>query len=101
MIERVVLVKLKDEFAVAEQRAAVASHSRGALAAVPGVRDVTVACAADEACAGSWDLCLTVRFASLDDVVPYVSHRLHRSYVDEFLLPKTERIKAWNFETRP
>jgi hypothetical protein len=42
---------------------------------------------------------MTVRFDSLDDVAPYVAHPQHRTYVDEYLRPKLELIKAWNFET--
>ena len=37
MITRTVLVKLKDEWATPEGRTAVARHSQGALAAIPGV----------------------------------------------------------------
>ena len=98
MVERLVLVKLKDAFCGHDERDDVARHSRQALAAVPGVRAVRVATPADDACAESWDLCMVVQFDSLDFVAPYVSHPKHRAYVDEYLKPKIELIKAWNFD---
>ena len=98
MIERTVLVKLKDSFTGEAERREVASHSREALAVVPGVTGVTVAVAADEKTAGTWDLAITVRFAALEDVPTYGSHPAHRAYVDDYLRPRVETLKAWNFE---
>jgi hypothetical protein len=99
MIERIVLVKLKEQYAGEAERHEVASHSQEVLASVPGVTSVTVAVAADEKSSGGWDLAITVRFAALEDVPTYGAHPAHRAYVDDYLRPRMEMIKAWNFET--
>ena len=38
------------------------------------------------------------RYISMADIEPYRVHPDHRAYVDEFLKPRMEIIKAWNFE---
>ena len=101
MIERTVLVKLKEPYAGEVERREVASHSQKALARIPGVTGVTVAVAADEKTSGSWDLVITVRFAALEDVPTYGAHPVHRAYVDDYLRLRMEALKAWNFETVP
>lgn len=97
MIERVVLIKLKQEFAAPDGRREVASYTREALSGVPGARQVSVGLPADERSEEDWDLCINVRFDSLADVEPYRDHPRHRAYVDEYLRPKLEVLKAWNF----
>ena len=97
MIERVVVVKLK-KGADRDTRSDVARYSREALRKIPGVMDVRAAVACDERSAAGWDLCFTVRFASLADVEGYVGHPDHRAYVDQYLRPKIESIAAHNFE---
>jgi hypothetical protein len=98
MIDRIVFVKLKEVFANADERSDIVSYSREALSGVPGVLGVSVAVAADERAAADWDLCITVRFDTLDDVALYAGHPDHRAYVDEYLRPKVESLRAWNFE---
>jgi hypothetical protein len=97
MVERFVPIKLVDALANPAGRAETAARSREALLAVPGVRDVRVGIAADEATAASWDLVLVVVFDRLEDVEPYRVHPLHVAYVEEFLAPRTAFRKAWNF----
>jgi hypothetical protein len=99
MIERIVLVKLKDPYAGEAARREIARHSLGVLTRVPGVTGVTVAVAADEKTSGRWDLVLSVRFAALEDLPPYGAHPRHRAYVDDYLRPRMDAIEAWNFET--
>jgi hypothetical protein len=94
MIERIVLVKLNPDRAVDE----VADHSLEVLRALPGVRDVHVGVAADDRSSEAWDLSLVLRFESLDDVETYRVHPDHRGYVEEYLKPRMQVIKAWNFE---
>lgn len=98
MIDRYVFVKLEDEYANGAARAEIAAHSRQALAALPGVVRVTVGTPADEAAVKSWDLSIVVRFARIEDVEPYRIHPEHRRYVDEYLAPRMQVIKAWNFQ---
>lgn len=97
MVERIVLVKLADEHTHDEARRAIAVHSVEALQAVPGVVAVWAGVPADPASAGSWDLQISVRFASIDDVEPYRVHPLHLAY-REYLDARMTFIKAWNFE---
>jgi hypothetical protein len=99
MIERTVLIKLEPSCCEADQRRRIAAHSRDTLTAVPGVLGVEVGVPADAKTEGEWDLCLRVRFASVDDIPRYASHPRHRAYVDEYLRPKLVTIRAWNFES--
>jgi hypothetical protein len=98
MIQRVVVIKLKDGYANDEDRAAAAAYSREVLATVPGVLDISVGTPGDPATLRSWDLMLLLRFESIDAVERYRAHPVHRKYVDVFLKPMLEVIKVWNFE---
>ena len=98
MVERIVLIKLLEEHRSGEKRTEIAQHSRQVLPRVPGVRAVWVGVPADDRCAQSWDLCLIVRFDSVEDIPAYASHPKHRSYVDEYLRPRMEGIAAYNFQ---
>ena len=97
MIERIVLVKLKDEHTTADRLGEIASHCREVMTGVTGVTSVSIGTPADEASAGSWDLCFVVRLDSIDDVGPYAADPAHRELVDEYLKPRWEIVKAWNF----
>ena len=96
MIERIVLVKLNDE--AVPDRQVIATYSQVLLARIPGVVDVHVGRAADDQSASAWDLALVLRFESAADLAPYAVHPDHRAYVDEYLRPRMEAIRAWNFE---
>ena len=98
MIERIVLFKLTDEWATDQRRREVAAHSREVLAKVPGVRSLSVGVPADEPSERSWDLSIVLRFDSRDDIDSYRVHPHHRAYVDEYMKPKMEVVKAWNFD---
>jgi hypothetical protein len=98
MIERIVLFKLKAEHTHDAARREVAAHSREVLASVPGVEEVRVGTPADDAAEKSWDLSVVVRFASLEAVEAYRVHPTHRAYVDDYMRPRMEVVKAWNFE---
>lgn len=97
MITRTVLVKLTDQWSTDEGRAAVATHSQEALAAIPGVTAAQAMVPADEASLASWDVMFQVHFASFDDVEPYKVHPLHLSFLNDYLNPKAEVKKAWNW----
>lgn len=98
MIERIVLFKLTGPYANPEQRHAVAEHTRNVLSTVPGVRHLSVGVPVDDAAAKSWDLSIVVRFDTLDAFHEYRVHPTHREYVDDYMKPKMEVVKAWNFE---
>ena len=97
MIERIVLIKLVDAHATPDGRAEVVRRTRDALPGLPGVRAVTVGIPTDEERESRWDICIRVRFTDIEDVEPYLLNPDHRAYVDDFLKPRMEVIKAWNF----
>lgn len=97
MIERHHYFRLKEPHATPEGRADTARRTLEALTPLPGVLAVTVALPADDHAASGWDLAVTVRFASLDDVERYRADPAHRSFVDDVLAPRIEVKKVWNF----
>ncbi len=97
MIIRTVLVKLKDEWSTPEGRSAVAQYSQEALAAIPGVVGARSLLPADDASTANWDVLLEVHFQHLDDVEPYRVHPLHIAFLDDYLNPRAEVKKAWNW----
>jgi hypothetical protein len=99
MIERIVLFKLKDEYCNDASRADFAERTRADLAALKGVREVSVGVPADQASEGSWDISIVVRFESMDDVQRYIDDPMHRAYVDDYAAPRIQVRKAWNFRT--
>lgn len=101
MIQRVVAIKLKDQYANAEDRAQVAAMSLEVLGAVPVVRSIEVGTPADFATEKSWDVLLLLRFDDLAAVDVYRGHENHVRYMDTFLRPMLAVIKVWNFELRP
>ena len=100
MVERYVFIKLKDEYATEEGRQEVIERTFGDLRAVPGLKKLIVGNPADEAAERSWDISIVAVFDRLEDVAPYLAHPDHRRYVDEFLKPRREIIKYWNFDVR-
>jgi hypothetical protein len=98
MIERVVLIKLKPEYATDEQRAAVVAATRTTLPGAEGVRALRVASAADARTRREWDVCIEVVLDDLDAVERYRVDRVHRAYADVFLKPMLAKIHVFNFE---
>ena len=97
MITRTVLVKLINEWPTPAGRAAVATHSAEALSAIPGVASAEALVPADDASLASWDVMFTVRFDSMAAVEPYRLHPLHTAFLNDYLNPKAEVKKAWNW----
>jgi len=97
MIERHHYFRLKEAHATAAGRADTARQSLDALAKIPGVLAITVGLPADEHAEAAWDLTITMRFASLDDIETYRAHPDHRRFVDEVLGPRIAVKKIWNF----
>lgn len=98
MIERIVLLQLKENHANPESVAEIADRSRQVLPPLPGVLDVRVGVAADERTASSWHISLVLQFHAIEDLPAFSAHPDHRAYVDEYLRPKLESIAAFNFE---
>jgi hypothetical protein len=100
MIERHHYFKLKSEHAHPEGRRAVVARVLAVLPGLPGVIEVSAGEPADGDAERSWDLFVTVRFASLADVDAYRADPAHREFVDGFLSPRVEVKKVWNFTAR-
>ncbi len=98
MIERTVLLKLTADHASETGRTTVAERARDVLPAIPGVRGAVACLPADERSAKDWDVLLRIEFERIEDVAPYAADPAHRAFVDDFLRPRLEVIKAWNFE---
>jgi len=97
MIERVVLLKLKAEYTTPDRLAEVIDESARVLNGLEQVVRARVGHSADEATAADWDVLLAIQFEDIEDVEPYRVHPDHRAYVDDFLKPRLEAIRAWNF----
>ena len=96
MYERIVLIKLADDAATDEGRREVAEETRRVFPTIPGVQSISVS-ASDASARESWDLCLKVGFARIEDVPAYRVHPIHVAYVEEYLKPRLSCLKAWNF----
>jgi len=96
MIQRHVYLRLNHEHSGPEATQVVAEESLK-LAAVPGVKRIRIARPVDEGSRTAWELCLILEFDTMADVEAYVHHPDHRAYVDGFLKPRLQVIKAWNF----
>lgn len=95
MVQRVVLVKLDPSYA--QEVRTVADHSTEVLGGVPGVREVKAVVAADARTERDWHLCLLLQFDDLETVETYRQHEVHRKYVDVYLRPMMQGIRAYNF----
>ena len=98
MIQRIIMVKLKDEWSTPAGRAQVAGHSRAVLSKLTTILGVDVGTPADDAATRSWDLSLVVRLASAADLPGYISEPAHKAYVEGYLGPKAVVKKVWNME---
>ena len=97
MIDRLVFVRLKEEYRTESKLAEIATHSAGVLRSIAHVREIRAVTAADEQTRQDWDLLLAIRLDNLESLGPFRTDPTHRDYVDSYLKPKIEKIKGWNF----
>ena len=98
MIVRVVLIKLKPKYETYGQRRLIAKKTLDVLPNAARVMNVTVNIASDPRTEREWDLCILVRFASMQDPEVYRLDPIHRAYADVFLKPMMERIHVYHYE---
>lgn len=98
VIERHHYLKLRSDLAHPEARAEVVRRALETLPGLPGVIGVAAGVPADAEAERSWDVIITVRFSDLSEIATYRADPVHRRFVDEFLGPRVEVKKAWNFE---
>ena len=96
MVERIVLIRLKPE--VRGEAKTVASHTQEVLADAVGVRHVHTAVASDERTRTLWDLMIALRFDDLAAVERYRADPRHRKYLEVYLRPLLDSIRAFNFD---
>lgn len=97
MVERYVFLKLVPAHATEAGRAEVVAEVERVFPALPGVRSVRVGVAAEPRSLAAWDLVLVIGFDAVEDVPAYVDSPPHRAFVDDFLAPRVDAKKAWNF----
>ena len=97
MIQRIVLFKLKEDFANDEARAQIAERTLTMLTGLPMVTGARVGVPADPESLKSWDLSLVVEFNAYEDVEAYHVDPVHKAHVQDYMLPRAEVRKAWNF----
>jgi hypothetical protein len=100
MVERYHFFKLKPAYATPTGRAEVVDELLAVLPRVRGVVKVLAGVPADADAAASWDVSLVVRFAHVDDVATYRADPVHRRLVEQFMTPRIEVKKSWNFAVR-
>lgn len=98
MIDRFTFVRLADEHATAEGRAAALVAVREGLGALPGLVRLTCGTPADDS-AARWDLSIVLRFDSLAALADAMATPAWRAVVDEWLPARAVVIKSWSFET--
>lgn len=98
MIVRVVLIQFKPEYRSYGQRRLIAKKTREVLPNAARVLDVKIHLASDARTEDDWDMCLLVKFASMQDTKVYRTDPVHRAYADVFLKPMLERIFVYHFE---
>ncbi len=97
MIERHHYFRLIEAYATPEGREDTARRTIAALSSLPGVLAISAGLPADDHAEAAWDLAVTVRFASLEDVEAYRVNADHRRFVDDVLAPRIDVKKIWNF----
>jgi hypothetical protein len=98
MLVRVVLIKLKPAFPSDASRRMVAEKSREVLPRAARVQSISIHLCADSRTEREWDLCLLVRFESIEDTEVYRTDPVHRAYADVFLKPMLDEIRVLHFE---
>lgn len=96
MIVRYVFIRLQPPYRDAAEIAELRARSQR-LAAIAGVRAVSVTVPADADAASKWDLGLAVRFDTLAAVDEYLQSAEHEAYYEGYVEPRVQVIKAWNF----
>ena len=95
MIERIVLFKLVEP----ETRQAAAEQARAQLAALPGLKSMTVGVPSDPASLRSWDLSVILRFADQPATDAALASPAFEGFMEETMEDRYEVVKAWSFES--
>ncbi|HMA62195.1 MAG TPA: Dabb family protein [bacterium] len=88
MIQRIVLMNINEN-----DIEKVIEKSKQVLPSIPQVKSLQVGALKDDSV---YNLALIILFENREDVKSFSPHPVHRDYVDNFLKPKLEDIKAYN-----
>lgn len=97
MQDRIILIKLNAQNTTPEARESFAQESLARLSSIPGAQHVNVGIPSDAASLKSWDLSVVVRSKNKKDLDAFLEHPAYADYLDTFLPPRVEVLKAWNF----
>ncbi|MEA1986176.1 MAG: Dabb family protein [Candidatus Marinimicrobia bacterium] len=89
MIERIVLIKIKDESQVDN----VIQKTKEVIAILPGVKSFKTGKVLNN---DNYNFGLSMTFDSMEDVEKFSPHPKHREFVDDFLKPLMSGIVAYN-----
>jgi hypothetical protein len=98
MVLRVVLIQMKPEHRSDGKLREIARRALEVLPHAARVMDVKVHLACDERTSDDWDVCILVRFASMQDPPVYRVDPIHRSFADIYLKPLRKRIFVYHFD---
>ncbi len=98
MVQRVVLIQLKPEFRSDGKVRQIARRALEVLPHAARVMDVSVSLASDEPTRADWDICILIRFASMQDPSVYRVDPVHRAFTDRYLAPMQQRIFVYHFD---
>jgi hypothetical protein len=94
---RYVQIKLKADQASAKSLDSIVTTSVATLQKISGVIACRAMLPAEPSTKEAWDLCLVLDFESVDAIEHYRVHPDHQTFLKEFLGPKVEAKKVWNF----
>jgi hypothetical protein len=97
MIRRFVFFRFLEPYRTKQAMDEIISRTHAVLGDSKGVVSYEVGTAADSKSLAAWDLSITATFADRQSLEAYIVHPVHRAYVDAFIKPRLEVIKAWNF----
>ncbi len=98
MVLRVVLIQLKPEFRSDGELRKIAKRALEVLPHAARVMDVKVHLACDSRTQSDWDICILVRFASMQDPPVYRVDPIHRAFADKYLKPLQVRLFVYHFD---
>jgi hypothetical protein len=97
MIRRFVFFRFLKPYRTEEAMGEIISRSHAVLGGSDDVVSYEIGTASDTQSLAAWDVSITATFMDQHALEAYIVHPAHRAYVDEFIKPRLEVIKAWNF----
>ena len=90
-------MKFRDDYQSPADIKIVLTELRKVLSINSSINAFAFRVGADSASCKAWDLSLTLDFLNMEDFENYQRDQKYIRLMEEFLAPKLEVIKAWNF----